>query len=111
MIVDAFSQLPPAVGVTIVVVGAIALGWAIFRAQALSAWRAAAEGYKAQVEEMTPRLTRAEQLAVSMQAQIAELERRPDHSQVLAAIAKLSADVSQALSFREPLRGAARDDP
>lgn len=77
--------------IVISTVGTLALGWAIFRAQALSGWRAAAEGYRAQNEEMKPRLERAERLAVSLQAQITELERRPDLSDVHAAVLAIGA--------------------
>lgn len=92
------------VGAAIAVAGALTLGWAIFRAQALNAWRAAAEGYKAQVEEMTPRLENAERLAVSLQAQIVELERRPDMREVMGAISDLSDELRAGLSdMRERL--------
>lgn len=95
---SATNFIPGWVGAAIAVAGALTLGWAIFRAQALNAWRAAAEGYKAQVEEMTPRLENAERLAVSLQAQIVELERRPDMREVMGAISTLSDELREGLS-------------
>lgn len=98
---EGWATLPAYVNILIVGLGVVSLAWAVFRTSALTAWRAAAEGYKAQVEEMKPRLERAEKLAVSLQAQITELERRPDLGEVLSELQGLRHDLRAG-----PLRGA-----
>jgi predicted negative regulator of RcsB-dependent stress response len=73
------------------IIGAIALGWATFRTQALSAWRSAAEGYKEQVNELTGRLTNAEGQVEQLHAQVTILETRPDMTSVIEALEARSA--------------------
>jgi predicted RNase H-like nuclease (RuvC/YqgF family) len=70
---------------------AIALGWAVTRTQALSAWRSASEGYKEQVNELTGRLERAEEKSVELHAKVTELETRPDMTAVIEALESRSA--------------------
>lgn len=89
------SSLISLVALLIGAVGTIALGWSIFRSQALSAWRAAAEGYKAQNDELSGRLERAEQNTASLQQQIAKLESLPDMTAVMDKLESIAQAVDR----------------
>jgi chromosome segregation ATPase len=82
-----------------------AIGWALTRAQAVSAWRQAAEGYKEQVADLTSRLERAEEDVQSLHGTVTTLEQRPDMSAALEAIENRSAENAAAVikAFREML--------
>lgn len=75
----------------------LAFGWAVTRAQSVSAWRSAAEGYKEQVANLTTRLERAEDEVKGLHKTVTSLESRPDMSAALDAIEARSAENAAAV--------------
>lgn len=75
----------------------LAFGFAVMRAQSVSAWRSAAEGYKEQVANLTSRLEQAEKDVEGLHATVTTLEQRPDMSAVRDAIEAHSAENAAAV--------------
>jgi hypothetical protein len=73
-------------GPVMAVVAALALGWAISRAQAVTAWKESALGRKEENEILEGRLRRAEETAVVLQQKIVQLEQKPDLTVVMRKI-------------------------
>lgn len=68
------------------VVGTLAFAYAIQRSQALNAWRAAALGYKEDLEQITSRLKRSEEDLREISQKMTYYESQPDLSKVIEAV-------------------------
>jgi predicted negative regulator of RcsB-dependent stress response len=97
LIASSFLGGPALWPILLTVATVLAVGWAVTRAQAVSAWRSAAEGYKEQVADLTQRLERAEHEVEGLHETVTTLEQRPDMSAALDAIESRSAQNAAAV--------------